>query len=260
MLKCCFPWSHTVATEAVPDVRVSPGDDFYCKSKHGRGVSISTLRWVIPTIQHAQYPCFCCCLLVADGLCTTNKAQWKLKATQNTPHPCPPPLHTSALHNPCITTAGRNAFPSSAAALKPPSQFIFPLNSAQLSGLVAAPAAHGPLSSAAEAFCHPCLSAPNPPRWLQSHQRLTKKQMAVTDTVCNCGQLIAEDKSEIRTKRWWPAAAELTLPGITSAASAACRNPGLHYGSFQFPFSAFLLLSFHSFQGFRAYQNNYFIN
>lgn len=27
-----------------------------------------------------------------------------------------------------------------------------------------------------------------------------KKQMAVTDTARNCGQLIAEDKSEIRTK------------------------------------------------------------
>lgn len=53
---------------------------------------------------------------------------------------------------------------------------------------------------AAEPFWHLCLSPSNPLCWPQSDECLVKKQMAVTDTVRNCGWLIAEDKSEIRTK------------------------------------------------------------
>lgn len=62
------------------------------------------------------------------------------KGHPNHPQRCPPSLHFP-LHNPCATTAGRNALPSPAAALKAPSQFIFPLNCAQLSVPVAGPAA-----------------------------------------------------------------------------------------------------------------------
>ena len=80
--------------------------------------------------------------------------------------------------------------------------------------------------------------------------------MAVTDMVHNCGQLIAEDKSEIRTKHWWPAAAELTLPSITSAGLSCLQNPRDELRLFPVPPLCFLL--FHSFQGFCAYQDNEF--
>lgn len=78
--------------------------------------------------------------------------------------------------------------------------------------------------------------------------------MAVTDTVRNCGQLIAEDKSEIRTKRWWPAAAELTLPSIDTEQLSCLQNPGDEL--WLFPVPPLRFLPFHSFQGFHAYQDN----
>lgn len=78
--------------------------------------------------------------------------------------------------------------------------------------------------------------------------------MAVTDTVRNCGQLIAEDKSEIRTKRWWPAAAELTLAGITSAGLSCLQNPRDEL--WLFPVPPLRFLPSHPFQGFCAYQDN----
>lgn len=83
-----------------------------------------------------------------------------------------------------------------------------------------------------------------------------KKQMAVTDTVRNCGQLIAEDKSEIRTKLWWPAAAELTLPSITSVGLSCLQNPKDEL--WLFPAPPLCFFSFHSFQDFCAYQDNEF--
>lgn len=80
--------------------------------------------------------------------------------------------------------------------------------------------------------------------------------MAVTDTVRNCGQLIVEDKSEIRTKRWWPAAAELTLADITSAGLSCLQNPRDEL--WLFPVPCLWFLTFRSFQGFCAYQDNEF--
>lgn len=252
---CCLPWSHAEAIEAVPGFSVSP--DVISTAKVSIGGVFQPAAWGgFPLL----FPISMFLLLFACGCGTLTAPLTRHSGSSRPPktHPTAAhlrfPLHLCP-HNPCATTAGRNALPSPAAALKAPSQFIFPLNCAQLSGPVAAPAARRALGSAAEAFCHPRLAAPNPPRWLRAHQRLMKKQMAVTDTVCNCGQLIAEDKSEIRTKRWWPAAAGLTLPGIASVAWDACTNPELHYGTFQFPFSV-LFLPFRSFQGFRAYQNN----
>jgi len=83
-----------------------------------------------------------------------------------------------------------------------------------------------------------------------------KKQMAVTDMLCNCGQLIAEDKSEIRTKRWWPAAAELTLPGTASAGLCCLQNPRDEL--WLFPVPPLCFLPFCSFWRFWAYQDNEF--
>lgn len=124
------------------------------------------------------------CWWLGDFDRTTNKAQRKLKAHLHFTPQLP-------LHNPCITTAGSNAFPSSAAALDLPSQFIFPLNCAQLS----VPRRAQPR---AEPSCHAGLSAPNP-GLAALPAGLVKKQMAVTDPPCDCGQLIAQDNSEIRT-------------------------------------------------------------
>lgn len=143
-----------------------------------------------PPIQ--QYAWFCCCLLVAGRLWPHH--QQGPEEAEGHPKHTPAHLHFTPqlpLHNPCITTAGSNAFPSSAAALDLPSQFIFPLNCAQLSGPRRA-------QPRAEPSCHAGLSAPNP-GLAALPAGLVKKQMAVTDPPCDCGQLIAQDNSEIRT-------------------------------------------------------------
>lgn len=167
----------------------SPDGNHRLKNKHWRGVTVNSLRLAFCPIQHCPVCSLCCCLLVVDevwpsALMIHNGNQKPPKTHLTTNHLCFP-LWFSML-NSCITTAGRNAFPSQ--------QLWHSLHSLSLRLIPCScrgrwrhwPHA-GPHCSAPEALCHFCLSPPNPLCWPQSDQRLMKKQMAVTDTVRNCG-------------------------------------------------------------------------
>lgn len=68
---------------------------------------------------------------------TNNNPHWKLKITQHTFHHHPPSLDTLILSAQPLHYNCRQKCISFRAALKQPSQFIFMLNSPQLSGMVA---------------------------------------------------------------------------------------------------------------------------
>lgn len=240
---------------------VSKSPDGHCQCKNKRWRGISDIQVVLPF--YSTYPTSIFLLLFACGGWSLTPPTAIHTGSQKSPrtHPTTDYLHLAlslSLHNHCITTAGRNAFPSQQLwhSLHSLSSRLIPRS---CRGRRRAPAAHGtPLQrpSAAEAFCHFWLSPPNPLCWPQSDQRLVKKQMAVTDTVHNCGQLIAEDKSEIRTKRWWPAAAKLTLPGITSAGLSCLQSPRDEL--WLFPVPSLCFLPFHPFQGLTDYWDKEF--
>ena len=67
---------------------------------------------------------------------TNNNPHWKPKITQNTAHHWPPLLYTLILSAQSLHYNCRQKCVSFTAALKQPSQFIFTLNSPQLSGMV----------------------------------------------------------------------------------------------------------------------------
>lgn len=155
---------------------------------------------VCPHIQHTQCPPLAaiCTRLMLEFNPTSSNPHWKLKSP---PWCRTPTFHTSILsaQSRITTTAGRNALPLQ--GFEPAFTVYLYAHSSQLSGGRRAAAA-GTRGSPAlrnrfgiSAFLHLIPFAGRNPT---SASR--KKQMAVTDTARNCGQLIAEDKSEIRTK------------------------------------------------------------
>lgn len=125
-------------------------------------------------VQHAQCSCFCCCLpALGTDRTTTKQVQRKLKAAQ-TPTP---PLPTFASHS--MSLCSSPAFPVQAEMHFLPAQQPWKPLTVHLSA---------PPRAAASERARPCALIP---RWLRSRQRRVKKQMAVSDTACNCGQLIA---------------------------------------------------------------------
>lgn len=154
---------------------------------------------------HSAYPVptSCCCLLVPDARVPRHRQRPTLETKNHPQHTQVPNACVWHLNPPCTTPAlqvhAAMCFLHSGFETAFTVYLYAQFFAAVGAGSAQQPRLHaGP--GAAEPFWHLCLSPPNPLCWPQSDECLVKKQMAVTDMVRNCGWLIAEDKSEIRTK------------------------------------------------------------